>query len=669
MFRSHRYGLITSIVGIVAITVLLFVYRNLVWHVLVEHETKSHATLTQVFSNTIWPRYALFLADASQFSKAELQHHEVIHRLQQDVARYIARSSVVKIKIYDLTGITVFSTDPAQIGQDKSHNPGFISANKGVPTGKITFRDRFNTFEGVIVDRNLVSSYIPVRISENAPVEAVFEVYSDVTDLVVDIKKHQWEIIAWVVGSLSLCYLFLLVIVRRADKTIQAQDKQRLDDEAKIHYQAHYDALTGLHNRISFAERLEEALKRARRAGRMLGLLQFDLDRFKLVNDSLGQSAGDQVLRTSAKRMLVCIRESDMVFRTGSDQFAIIIEPLRNTEDVSRLASRVIESMAEPIKVNDQDLTVTVSIGISIFPQDDLSAEMLVKNSDSAMHLAKQEGRNQYRYYSPAMKQHALDRLEFETGLKQALQNDEFVLYYQPRVETKSEEIVAVEALLRWAHAERGLVPPNSFIPLLEQMGLINSVGEWVLRTACQQTKKWHDAGMSRVRVSVNISSGQFRVRSFVDMVQDALDQSGLDAQYLELELTESVLIENIDTAVKVMDDLKAIGVAISIDDFGSGYSSLNYLKLLPLDFLKIDRTFVKDLATNEKDMAIIKTIAALAHSLNIKLVAEGVEESGQVEFLRSQDCYELQGFLFSPPVPSAAIPDMISTQVVSRAV
>ncbi len=669
MFKSHRYGLITSIVGIGAVILLLLVYRNLAWHGLIDHEIKAHVTLTQVFSNTIWPRYAKFLVDASRFSKAELQRHEIIGQLHRDVGRYIARSSVVKIKIYDLTGITVFSTDLAQIGQDKSRNSGFISAKNGAPVGKITFRDRFDTFEGVIVDRNLVASYIPIRISDSAPVEAVFEMYADVTDLAVDLAEHQWQIVFWVGGSLSLFYLFMFVIVRQADKTIQKQKEQRLEDEAKIHYQAHYDALTGLHNRTSFAQRLEEAVKRARRGGRMLGLLQFDLDHFKLVNDSLGQSAGDQVLRTSAKRMQACVRESDMVFRTGSDQFAVIMESLRSTEDASRLATRIIKSMAAPMIVNDQDLMVTVSIGISIFPQDDLTADMLVKNSDSALHLAKQEGRNQYQYYSPSMKQQALERLEFESGLKLALQHDEFVLYYQPRIKSESEEIVAVEALLRWAHPERGLVPPNSFIPLLEEMGLINSVGEWVLRTACQQTKEWHEAGMSRVRVSVNISSGQFRIKSFVDMVQDALDQSGLDAQYLELELTESVLIENIDSAIKVMNDLKQIGVSISIDDFGSGYSSLNYLKLLPFDFLKIDRTFVKDLATSEKDAAIIKTIAALAHSLRVKLVAEGVEESRQMEFLRSQDCYEFQGFLFSPPVPSAAIPDMMSKQVVRRAV
>ncbi len=669
MFKSHRYGLMTSIVGIAAVIVLLFVYRNLAWHGLIDHEIKAHTTLTQVFSNSIWPTYAAFLLDAARFPKAKLQQHEVTSRLHRDVARYIARSSVVKVKIYDLDGLTVFSTDAAQIGQDKSRNSGFVSAKNGVPIGKITFRDRFDTFEGVIVDRNLVSSYIPIRISDNAPVEAVFELYSDVTGLVGDLKKHQRQIIFWVVGSLSLCYLILFVMVRQADRTIHKRDKQHSDDKAKIHYQAHNDALTGLHNRTSFTERLEEAVKRARRAGCMLGLLQFDLDHFKLVNDSLGQSAGDQVLRTSARRMQVCIRESDMLFRTGSDQFAVIMEPLRNIEDASRLASRIIEAMAEPMKVHDQDIMVTASIGISIFPQDDINAEMLVKNSDAAMHLAKHEGRNQYRYYASEMKQQALDRLDFETGLKLALQQDEFVLYYQPRVESGSEEIVAVEALLRWAHPERGLVPPNSFIPLLEEMGLINSVGEWVLRTACRQTKKWHDSGMPRIRVSVNISSGQFRTHSFVDMVKDALDLSELDAQYLELELTESVLIENIDSAIKVMEALKEIGVSISIDDFGSGYSSLNYLKLLPLDFLKIDRTFVKDLATSEKDVAIIKTIAALAHSLRIKLVAEGVEEGYQAEFLRSQNCYEFQGFLYSPPVPSAAIPDMITSREVRRAV
>jgi diguanylate cyclase (GGDEF)-like protein len=576
---------------------------------------------------------------------------------------------VVKVKIYDLDGLTVFSTDPVQIGQDKSGNPGFLSARKGTPIGNITFRDRFNAFEGVIVDRDLAETYVPIRVSEDAPVEAVFEIYSDVTDLVNDLQAQQWEIGFWVIGSLSILYALLFVIMRQADKTIQKHKKEQLDHKAKIHYQAHYDSLTGLHNRTSFGERLEEAIKRAHRAGCRLGLLQLDLDHFKLVNDSLGQSAGDQVLRTSAKRMQACIRESDMLFRTGSDQFAVIMQPLRHTEDASRLASRIIEAMTQLLTINGQNLVVTASIGISIFPEDDVDSEMLVKSSDAAMHLAKQDGRNQYRYFSLEMKQQALERLEFESGLKTALQNEEFVLYYQPRVATHSEEIVAVEALIRWANPERGLVPPNSFIPLLEETGLIHPVGEWVLHNACQQTKQWHDAGMSRIRVSVNISSAQFKTGSFVELIKDALAQSALDAEYLELELTESVLVENIDNTIEIMNELKEIGVSISIDDFGSGYSSLNYVRLLPLDFLKIDRSFVKDLATSDKDVAIIKTIAALAQSLNIKLVAEGVEEDLQMEFLRSQNCNEFQGFLFSPPVPSAAIPDMISKQVVRQAV
>ncbi len=668
MFKSHRYIWITSILGLFAVVVLLLVFRHLAFQGLIDHEAKANITLSRVFSNTLWPKYSMFVQRASRIPRGELPNHYTVRQLRDDIRKQMARSRVSKVKIYNLDGLTVFSSDPGQVGEDKSDNAGFVGAKNGAPVSGITFRDRFDAFEGEIVDRNLVSSYIPIRASEDAPVEAVFEVYSDVTDLVTGLQRLQWEIAGWVVGSLSLLYALVFLIVHRAERTIQRQEKARLKNEAKIHYQAYYDSLTDLPNRTSFSERLQEAIKRARRAERMLAVLYIDIDEFKLVNDSFGHSTGDQVLRIVAKRLTSCVRESDMLFRMGGDEFTVIIEGLEFVGSPGGLANRIIDAMAEPMVVNGHDFIVTASIGIAVFPKDDATVEKLVKDADTAMYLAKEAGRNQYQYYSPSMKEQAAERLAFETGLKQALRNNEFLLYYQPRVTTDDEDIVAVEALLRWEHPQWGLVRPNVFIPLLERMGLINDVGKWVLRGACRQVKLWHEDGMSGLRVSVNISPRQFRTGLLVETVKDALSESGLDPVHLELELTEGVLIDNIDETVKIMRELKQLGVSISIDDFGTGYSSLKYLKVLPIDFLKIDRTFVMDLANNEKDAAIIKTISALAHSLKIRLVAEGVEQPQQVEFLKTQDCHEFQGFLFSRPVPPQDIPVIVAQRRVRRA-
>ncbi len=669
MYKSRRYIWITSVVGLVTAVVLLLVFRHVAFQRLINHETTSNVTLTQIFSNTVWTKYSSFVRRASQIPKDELPDHYAIRQLGDDLHELLAQSRVSKVKIHDLNGLTVFSIDPEQIGEDESRNSAFQRAKNGEPVSKITFHDRLKTFQGMVFDRHLVSSYIPVRASQVLPVESVFEVYSDVTGLTRDLKRLQWKIVGWVVGSLSLLYTIIFVFVRRADRTIQRQEKERLANEAKIHYQAYYDALTDLPNRTSFGERLREAIKRAQRAERMLAVLYIDVDDFKLVNDNFGHTDGDQVLKLVAKRLRTCIRENDFLFHMGDDEFTVIIEELEFLGSPGGLAARIIDAMAEPMAVNDHNLIVTVSIGVAVYPKDDITVEKLVKNADTAMYLAKEAGRNQYQYFSPLMKEQVSERLAFESGLKHALRNNEFLLYYQPRVATGSDDIIAVEALLRWEHPQWGLVRPKVFITLLERMGQINAVGEWVLRNACQQVKMWHEAGLTGLRISVNISPRQFRTGALVDTVSDALSRSKLDPAYLELELTEGVLVENAEEAVDIMSQLKQLGVLLCIDDFGTGYSSLNHVKMLPIDFLKIDRTFVMNLNDDEKNAAIVKTIAALAHSLKIKLVAEGVEQPQQLEFLKTLNCHEAQGCLFSPSVPPQDIPVIVSNQRMRRAV
>jgi diguanylate cyclase (GGDEF)-like protein len=463
-----------------------------------------------------------------------------------------------------------------------------------------------------------------------------------------------------VVLAMSVFYLIGFVILRRYERVLRAQETQRLADEERIRYQAYHDGLTGLPNRTSFAEQLERAVRRARRTGWTLGVMFLDLDRFKVINDSLGHDAGDQLLRVAATRIQRCVRESDLLFRMGGDEFAVLLENVRGPEESAAVAQRILEAFAEPVHLQDHEITVTTSLGIALYPKDDSTGERLVKSADTAMYRAKELGRNRYEFFTPEMNHRVESQLMLEGALQRALKAREFVLYYQPRVSNATRQVVGVEALLRWRHPERGLVSPLEFIPLLEETGLIVPVGTWVLETACRQAREWHDRGL-QLAMSVNISARQFRSDLLVATVAEALRSSGLPPRFLEVELTESLLVDNAENALNVMSRLKALGVMVSIDDFGTGYSSLGYLRRFPIDLLKVDRTFIQDLASNPKDAAIVDAISALAKSLGIGLVAEGVEDAHQAEFMRARYCTELQGFLFSRPLPAEELPGAIA--------
>ncbi len=663
MFKLSRYFSIASFLAIGAvITVLSLYYRNNTTDALMAHQTRSNVSLAKTFANTVWPRYEGFVRSASEIPKAELPQRKEIDALRADVVAQMKGLNVVKVKIYNLDGLTVFSTDAKQIGVDKSDNTGFQKARRGDVASSITFRNEFYAFERYIVDRNLVTSYIPVR-KDDGTVEAVFELYSDVTDLVEELNRTQTQIIVVVSIALGLLYVFLYLIVKHADKIISTQDQVRRENEDRVRYQAYHDSLTGLPNRVNFGERLGETITRAKRTKNLVGLLYFDLDRFKVVNDSLGHDAGDQLLRVVAKRIQDIARESDMVFRMGGDEFTVILENLRHAEDAARVAQRLIDSIAESIQLFDHRMTVTASIGIAIFPTDATDVDALVKGADAAMYRAKQAGRNTYATYTADLNIQAIERFTLETELQHALKNDEFMLYYQPKVSLPSGQIVGMEALLRWKNPRLGLLTPDKFLSILEDTRLIIPVGEWVIRTACQQNKLWQDAGLIHTRISVNVSASQFRDKSLVKIVREILNEAGLEPRFLELELTEDLLIEDTYGAIEMMNELKEIGVFLSIDDFGSGYSSLNYLNQFPVDILKIDRTFISNLMTERKDAEITHAIASLAHALNLGLIAEGVENEEQLEFLHSHGCDEAQGFLFSEPVPAEEFGRLLSAE------
>ncbi len=419
----------------------------------------------------------------------------------------------------------------------------------------------------------------------------------------------------------------------------------------EIEHLAYHDALTGLPNRPLFIDRLIVGLAQAARNERHLAVFFLDLDRFKDINDSLGHSTGDQLLKEAADRIRHCVREGDTVARFGGDEFTLLVPNIDNVDDAAKIAQKIIETLKIPFFINDRELFVTTSVGVSIYPNDGADPETLVRNADTAMYRAKDQGRDNYQLYAPAMNARALERLALETMLRKALSQKELVLYYQPLVNVATRSIDGLEALIRWRHPELGLLSPANFISVAEMSGLIIPIGEWVLRTACKQVRAWHRRLDHPITIAVNLSARQFQAPDLVGQVRRALDESGLPPECLELEITESSAMQNSDNTIYTLRELKGLGVRIAMDDFGTGYSSLNYLKRFPIDTLKLDQMFVREVLTEQSDAAIVSAVIAMSHSLDLVVVAEGVETEAQFEFLRSQGCDRIQGFLYSAPL------------------
>jgi len=434
------------------------------------------------------------------------------------------------------------------------------------------------------------------------------------------------------------------------------QSFQRRLAEDRLRFIASHDSLTDLPNRSMLNERLKHALHQGARYNRGIAVMFIDIDRFKVINDSLGHSAGDRMLQDCARRLTECLRESDTIARLGGDEFVVMIENFTAPRDAIVVAQKVLVGMAKPFFVDGQEFLVSASIGISTFPDDGADAETLLKNADIAMYRAKDLGRNNYQFYSAQMNKHTFERLAMESSLRRAVERNEFLLHYQPKLDLRTGAIAGVEALVRWQHPDWGMVSPAQFIPLAEETGLIVQIGEWVLRTACEQSRKWREEGIPALRIAVNLSARQFAQKTLLRDVGKIIAESGLTPESLELEITESLVMHNPEQATQTLEELKAMGISLSIDDFGTGYSSLSYLKRFPLDCVKIDRSFIKDIPVDADDMAITKGVIALGHSLRLKVVAEGVETAEQLDFLRANDCDELQGFFFSKPLPSEEV-------------
>jgi diguanylate cyclase (GGDEF)-like protein len=445
-----------------------------------------------------------------------------------------------------------------------------------------------------------------------------------------------------------------------AVKRARAEAAERKSYEARIRHLANYDGLSDLPNRNLLADRAAQSIAHARRAGRPCGMIVLNVDRFKLVNEGFGQAAGDSLLKLLAERLRTAVCDGDTAARLGADSFAVLAADLMRPDDMTNVARKIQEAVSAPFVIGGRELRISLSLGASTFPRDAEDSEALLRNAEAAMQRVKASGGNNFQYYAAAMTRDAAERIELENALRAAPERHELELHYQPQVEIASGRIAGLEALMRWHHPERGSISPGRFIPIAEESDLIQSLGEWAIFSACRQLSDWDAAGVPVPRVAVNVSARQFRSPGFVDMVARALNERRVYPARLELELTEGVLIDNREQALAVLDRLKTLGVQIAVDDFGTGYSSLSYLSGLPIDCLKIDRSFVIQTTKGGRDAIIAQAIISLGHSLGLRVLAEGVETSAQLEFLKQHGCNEYQGYLFSRPRAVDAMPGLL---------
>ena len=776
MFKLKSYFSIISLIAIIASALVLSsYYRYTTIEQLVELEERSYLALTKTLANTLWPKYHDFLKKAESLSKDELVKHPQSKKMHSDVSKMVRGLLIVKIKIFNTNGKTLFSTDLTQTGTIKPKNyPGSKVAHSGTVISKISDREKFITIDGK--ERHnikVLSSYLPIKTGTDNKVSGVIEIYSDITKTFADIESTQIKVISIVLLILGVLYVVLYLFIAKADKILNRQYKEHkqateissrfgrlLDSSAneiyifnannfnfthvnkggcnnlgysieelhkmkawdlsvgtpknefisyleplckkersqinfeaiykrkngssypvdvrlqlsslenppvyiamilditerkkaedKLNYLAYYDNLTGLPNRRLFSDRLDQSMKETRRNENLLAVLFVDLDHFKKINDSMGHEAGDTLLKEAAQRLQSCIRETDTLARLGGDEFTLVLSSIKHVNDASIVAEQIITKFCTPFHIKNTDLFITVSIGITLYPLDNNNAADLLRNADTAMYHAKENGRNNFKFYNSEMTARVEDRLQLERELREALRKNEFVLFYQPMVDCEKETVVGMEALIRWQHPKRGLVSPDHFISAAEETGLIIPIGKWVLQEACKQAQALNCSAAAPLHVSVNISAQQLEDPGLVKMVSQTLRDTKLKPALLSVEITESMLMTDMNSVIQTLKELSELGISISVDDFGTGYSSLAYLKQFPISLLKIDRSFIRDIPKNKDDESITIAIIHMAHALGLKTIAEGVETKEQLDFLKQYSCNLIQGYYYSKPV------------------
>ncbi|WP_082452148.1 EAL domain-containing protein [Paenibacillus ihuae] len=651
-------------IGISILTTQIFIWVK-VPSAMVPVDGSDHLARIGILSITLWLAYfvnRVYLQRLEE-NEAQIRFQKMVSQISGDFVK--VTESNLDEKIYELLELSGrhFQVDRTFFVHLTEQQQTFEWCNEGVESAidmipKLT-RDTFPWWMNEMLNSDLVNVIDVEMLPPEAREEIEMFKSHQMKSLISITVRNKGDIMGILffasvkaVKSLGVNHQELLRILAN----LLTDALVKVEAEKEISYMAYYDALTGFPNHALFKKQLEQAIRLARGTGKLIGVLFIDLDSFKSVNDTIGHLGGDEMLQQVAARLSGCLREHDMVSRFGGDEFLIKLTGIDRVEDVRKIAGEMMRSIIQPVIVKGQEFFITASAGIAVYPADGESTEELIKNADLAMYASKEKGKNQYTLCSPAMKEEVLQKTLLTNSLYRALERNEFMLHYQPQVSVSTREIVGLEALIRWNNPELGMISPATFIPLAEQTGLIIPIGRWVLETACRQIKEWQVMGLPPIRMAVNLSVVQFQERNLLSLVGGILNETGLEAKYLELEITESAAADGEDEIVHVLHELKALGVNISIDDFGSGYSSLSRLKTLPVDRIKIDMQFVRGISTGNKDEAIAKTIIQLAKNLELQVIAEGVETAPQFEFFKEYKCDEIQGYYFYKPMPASEV-------------
>ncbi|HEY5648564.1 MAG TPA: EAL domain-containing protein [Nitrospiria bacterium] len=581
-------------------------------------------------------------AGVEKILQDSMEGKKALQSLMEDIGRM---EGVEHIGIFSRDFTIIAHTDRGMVGRTVPEENPIVAHIFG--DGRV--------IEDMVWEEDRYKRYFPISNPGRSGVSivAVAEMVFSTRGMLAAVRDFQWKIL-WLSTGLSILLMGVLGFVIR--RVISDREKA----EEKMDYLVHHDDLTGLATRELLVDRLTQALIRSPWTDRAVAVISLNFVQFKRVNETLGHRVGDLLLQAAAKRLKTCIRGGDTIARLGGDHFVMVLADMGRSGDEGRVGQNIIDAFTRPFNIGGHELFIKVSLGISIFPQDGEDSETLLANAETAMGRSKDQGYQTFQYYSPEMSEMISKKLLLETALQKALKNGELFLNYQPIVEIKTGKIVGLEALLRWNHPEQGPISPMEFIPLAEESGLIHPIGEWVLRTSCEQARLWRETVNPELRVGVNLSARQFQQTNLLDLVRGVLKKTRLEPDGLVLELTESILMKEADEAVRVLSEFKDMKIDISIDDFGTGYSSLSYLKKFPINTLKIDRSFIKDVINNPDDGTIVKTIITMAHSMKLQVVAEGVETREQLEFLRGEGCDKAQGYLFSRPLTTVLTTDLL---------
>lgn len=654
MTQSNRYLIIASTIGIISIVCLMILYRQFAFSSLLNHETRSNVAITEILSNAISTGYRELL-DADPATIREMgARHPVILKLDAKIKQLMRGSKLLKVKIYDLNGLIIFSTDPSQINQDKSNNTGFLSARAGKTVSNIAFRDQFNSFEGMRSDLNVVSSYIPIRSHPLGELEAVFEVYSDVTDLINQMQRLQWQIVILVLGSVAVFYLLLITNSRRVDRMESVRLEEAARSEARLRYQASHDALTGLFNRHEFERRAKLLISKIQNSKGEHALCFMDLDQFRVVNDTCGHIAGDELLRQLGHVLKDSVRKSDILARLGGDEFGILMENC--TADQAKRTVTELQQAIQDFQFSweKKSFRIGVSIGLVSFSGTTSSITEVLKQADAACYMAKDLGRNRIHVYQPEDTQieQRHGEMQWVTRINHALEENRYILYAQNIVPLNQSTEIHYELLLRMIDEHGKIIPPNIFLPAAERYDLMHKLDVWVVDHAFALIASHPDFIEQIHFISINLSGQSITNVNFLNSVIAQIKALGIEASKICFEVTETAAISNLRAASNFISRLRELGCHFALDDFGSGLSSFGYLKNLPVDYLKIDGMFVRDIVEDPIDNAMVKSINDIGHVMGMKTIAEFVENSEIKSMLREIGVDYAQGYDIGRPRP-----------------